>query len=115
MRDVGRPPHEPTDQTRLQVKTLAAVGVRHEDIAAKLDISADTLTKYYRRELDDGRVDANAVVARSLYEQAKTGNTTAMIFWLKTRAGWKETQTVENVYPQATRIEIVAPSVNSEG
>jgi len=92
---VGRPPHQPTDQARLQAKTLAAVGVRHEDIAAKLGISADTLTKYYRQELDDGRVDANAQVAKSLYEQAKAGNTTAMIFWLKTRAGWKETNVTE--------------------
>lgn len=93
---VGRPAHQPTDQNRLQVKTLAAVGIRHEDIAAKLGISADTLTKYYRQELDDGRVDANAVVAKSLYEQAKAGNTAAMIFWLKTRAGWKETMVNEH-------------------
>ena len=93
---VGRPAHQPTDQNRLQVKTLAAVGIRHEDIAAKLGISADTLTKYYRQELDDGRVDANALVAKSLFEQAKAGNTTAMIFWLKTRAGWKETQVNEH-------------------
>jgi uncharacterized protein YjcR len=45
---MGSPPHQPTDQTKLQAKTLAAVGIRHEDIAAKLGISADTLTKYYR-------------------------------------------------------------------
>jgi transposase len=92
----GRPPHEPTDQNKVQVKTLAAVGIRHEDIAAKLGISADTLTKYYRQELDDGRVDANAQIGKSLYEQAKKGNTAAMIFWLKTRAGWKETQVTEH-------------------
>lgn len=92
---VGRPAHQLTDQTKLQAKTLAAVGVRHEDIAAKLGISTDTLTKYYRQELADGRVDANAQVAKSLYEQAKNGNTTAMIFWLKTRAGWKETSVTE--------------------
>ena len=96
---VGRPPYQPTDQARLQVKTLAAVGVRHEDIASKLGISADTLTKYYRQELDDGRIDANAQIAKSLYEQAKSGNTTAMIFWLKTRAGWKETQVNEHTGP----------------
>ena len=83
--------HTPTDETRRLVKTLSAVGIRHEDIADKIEISADTLVKHYKKELDDGRVDANAAVARSLYEQAKAGNTTAMIFWLKTRAGWKET------------------------
>lgn len=84
--------HVPTDESRRMVKALAAVGIRHEDIAAKIEISADTLVKHYKRELDDGRVDANAAVAKSLYEQAKAGNTTAMIFWLKTRAGWKETE-----------------------
>lgn len=84
--------HIPTDESRRMVKALAAVGIRHEDIAAKIEISADTLVKHYKRELDDGRVDANAAVAKSLYEQAKAGNTTAMIFWLKTRAGWKETE-----------------------
>jgi transposase len=92
---MGRPPHEPTEQTRLQAKTLAAVGIRHEDIAAKLGITADTLTKYYRKELDDGRVDANAQIGKSLFEQARAGNTSAMIFWLKTRAGWKETNVHE--------------------
>jgi len=92
---VGRPPHQPTDENRTKIKAWAAVGVRHEDIAAKLGISADTLVKYYRQELDDGRIDANAQIGKSLYEQAKAGNTTAMIFWLKTRAGWKETNVTE--------------------
>jgi uncharacterized protein YjcR len=92
---VGRPAHQPTDQNRLQVKTLAAVGIRFEDIARKLGISADTLTKYYAQELEEGRIDANAAIGKSLYEQAKSGNTSAMIFWLKTRAGWKETNSLE--------------------
>lgn len=110
----GRPAHSPTQETRIQVKTLAAVGVRHEDIAAKLGISSDTLVKYYRRELDDGRVDANATIAKSLFDQAKAGNTTAQIFWLKTRAGWKDTQTIEHTgvdggaIETVTRIELVA-------
>ena len=103
---MGRPPHQPTDQTRLQAKTLAAVGIRHEDIAAKIGISADTLVKYYKQELDDGRVDSNAQIGKSLYEQAKAGNTTAMIFWLKTRAGWKETQVQEHTGPDGTPLVV---------
>jgi uncharacterized protein YjcR len=63
---VGRPPHQPTDENRTKIKAWAAVGVRHEDIAAKLGISADTLVKYYRQELDDGRIDANAQIGKSL-------------------------------------------------
>tara|TARA_B100000700_G_scaffold38503_2_gene38402 strand:+ start:1376 stop:1762 length:387 start_codon:yes stop_codon:yes gene_type:complete len=87
--------HDPTDGNRAMVKTMAAVGTKHEDIAFKLEISADTLTKYYRKELDDGRIDANAAIARSLFDTARSGNLTAQMFWLKTRAGWKETDRKE--------------------
>ena len=83
--------HVPTQESRTLVRTLAAVGIRFEDIAAKLEIGQDTLVKYYRKELDDGRIDANASIGKTLFEQAKAGNTAAAIFWLKTRAGWKET------------------------
>ena len=84
--------HEPTDENRALVKSLSAMGTRYVDIALKLEINTDTLTKYYSRELELGRVDANAKVAQGLFNQAVNGNTSAGIFWMKTRAGWKETQ-----------------------
>jgi len=87
--------HTPTEESRKLVRTLAAVGIRFEDIASKLEIGQDTLVKYYRRELDEGRIDANASIGKTLFEQAKAGNTAAAIFWLKTRAGWKETAVTE--------------------
>ena len=86
----GRPPHLSTADTRNRVYILSTVGTRHEDIATVLGISADTLTKYYHDELAKGRIEANASVAETLFKQAKEGNTTAMIFWLKSRAKWKE-------------------------
>ena len=86
----GRPPHLPTADTRNRVYILSTVGTRHEDIATVLSISHDTLVKYYKEELDKGRIEANASVAETLFKQAKEGNTTAMIFWLKSRAKWKE-------------------------
>ena len=86
----GRPPHLPSADTRNKVFMLSSVGTRHEDIATVLSISTDTLTKYYKEELDKGRIEANASVAETLFKQAKEGNTTAMIFWLKSRAKWKE-------------------------
>jgi hypothetical protein len=86
----GRPPHLATADTRNRVYILSTVGTRHEDIATVLSISHDTLVKYYKEELDKGRIEANASVAETLFKQAKEGNTTAMIFWLKSRAKWKE-------------------------
>ena len=87
--------HKPTEKDRETVKRLSALGVPHEDIATRLKISADTLVKHYKDELDEGRIDANAAIAGTLFNQAKRGNTAAAIFWLKTRARWKETQVNE--------------------
>jgi hypothetical protein len=83
-------------------RTLAAVGVPQEGIAAKLGISVDTLTYYYRAELDAGAREANAAVAGALYKAATGGNITAQIFWLKTRAGWRETYHVDNTSSDGT-------------
>ena len=87
--------HKPTDISKQLVKNLSAVGIRYVDIAQKLDISDDTLIKHYKKELEDGRIDANAAIGQTLFQQAKNGNTSAAIFWLKTRANWKETNALE--------------------
>jgi hypothetical protein len=88
--------HEPTQQDRDIARRLSALGVPYEDIALRLKISSDTLVKYYQDELDEGRIDANSAIAGTLFQQAKKGNTAAAIFWLKTRAKWKETQVNEH-------------------
>jgi hypothetical protein len=91
----GRPRHLILATTQTDVYELSKVGTRHEDIAVLLGFSEDTLTKYYRKELDKGRIEANAAVAGTLYEKAKQGDTASMMFWLKTRAGWSEKNTTE--------------------
>lgn len=88
--------HIPTEETKKLVRSLSAVGIRYVDIASKLEISDDTLVKHYKKDLEDGRTDANASIGQTLFQQAKNGNTAAAIFWLKTRAGWKETNAIEH-------------------
>ena len=94
-RKVGRPAHLKTVDTQKKVFELSTVGTRYEDIALVLGISDDTLTKYYKPELEKGRIEANAAVAGTLFEKAKQGDTSSMIFWLKTRAQWSEKNTTE--------------------
>ena len=94
-RQRGRPRHLILATTQLEVYKLSRVGTRHEDIAILLGFSEDTLAKYYRKELDKGRIEANAAIAGTLFEKAKQGDTAAMLFWLKTRAGWHEKNTTE--------------------
>jgi hypothetical protein len=89
-----RKPHDANKATRKQVEAMAGYGVPQEDICKVVGVSLPTLHKYYREELDTGSVKANAAVAQSLYKKATgdgTQSVTAAIFWLKTRAGWKET------------------------
>jgi hypothetical protein len=91
---MGRKAHRPEPATRRQVEALAGYGVPEAEIAGVVAIDAKTLRKHYRSELDHGHTKANARVAENLYRKA-TGEgreaVTAAIFWLKTRAGWKET------------------------
>ena len=84
-------PHEPTDKTRGEVVALVSFGNTQEEIAGHLGICEDTLAKYYREELDNSVVRANAKVAAKLFRKATEGDDlSAMIFWLKTRAKWRE-------------------------
>jgi len=96
---MARPSHKPDPQTRRQVEAMAGYGVPESDIAGVVGVSPKTLRKHYRSELDHGHVKANAKVAENLFRKA-TGEgreaVTAAIFWLKTRAGWKETSVQEH-------------------
>jgi len=91
-------PYEPLPGRRSQVEAMAGYGVSDTDIAKVLDIDAETLRLHYSRELEASSVRTNAKVAENLYRKA-TGDgreaVTAAIFWLKTRARWKETSVHE--------------------
>jgi hypothetical protein len=88
---MGRRAHKPDPLQRRQVKAMAAYGIPEFDIARVVGVDPKTLRKHYRDELDLGETKANAQVAGYLYNAAKSGNVTAQIFWLKTRAKWRET------------------------
>lgn len=84
-------PHEPTEKTRAEVGALTSFGNTQEQIADHLGIHPETLRIHYREELDNSVVRANAKVAAKLFRKATEGDDlSAMIFWLKTRAKWRE-------------------------
>ena len=98
--------HKPTVETRTKVNVLASVGTPQDQIALVIGISKNTLIKHYRKELDTAMTMANAQVAQSLYQQAKSGNTAAAIFWLKCRAGWVDKQQIEHTGPNGGDINV---------
>ena len=87
---MARPAHAPTDATREVVRSHVVVGTPRELIARLIGINADTLLKYYGPELEESAAKANAAIAQGLYAKAIGGDVTSMIFWLKTRARWRE-------------------------
>jgi len=98
-------PHIPTDKTRAEIVALRSYGVPIKEVAAYIGIDDKTLYKYYRDELENSAIKANANVGKFLYQAASgqalaTGAThsdcvRAAMFWAKTRMGWKETNVQE--------------------
>lgn len=104
----GRPAHEPTEATRKLCLTLSGYGVPQEEIGRQIGIHQETLRIHYRDELDSGVAQANARVAESLYKKAISDGPQAAssaMFWLKTRAGWKETMVNEHTGKDGGPIE----------
>lgn len=97
----GRPTYKPTDADKNTVSVMVAAGIPQENIArciGEKGIDLKTLRKHFRQELDTSADKANAAVAQSLFQQAKSGNTSAAIWWTKSKMGWKETVKTENTH-----------------
>jgi len=73
-----------------------------------LDIDEKTLRKYYRDELDLAKAKANATIGGALFNKAKGGDTSAMIFWMKTQAGWRETKEPDEAPDLAAALALIA-------
>ena len=73
-----------------------------EQIASALGISRTTLASRKRENeqfvqaIKKGKAKGIALVTNKLMESIKGGNMTGMIFFLKTQAGWKETNVQEH-------------------
>lgn len=91
---------ELTDKQISEVETLAAI-LSTEQIADYFGISRatwynimernDEVFRHYKK----GKARAIASVASNLVTKANSGDLGAQIFFLKTQAGWKETQKIE--------------------
>ena len=98
---MARPRKKLTDEQVVELGALAAV-LSQEQIADYFNISRKTFYEMIQRDTrvstqyKRGRSQAIANIGGNLLSQAKAGNTAAAIFYLKTQAGWKETQVVQN-------------------
>jgi hypothetical protein len=96
---LGRPAITLSEAQIAEVETLAAV-LTAEQIADYFGIGRTTFFAMIQRDpsiaerYKRGRARAIGAVAQSLIAKARAGNVVAMIFFLKTQAGWRETAEV---------------------
>ena len=96
--------HKPNRRTKEQVVLWCRNGIPRQLIAESLDISYQTLMKYYKQQILTGETDATNEVANDLYRMATSDSHNlpsavklkAMMFWLEKRGGqaWKPTAQV---------------------
>lgn len=101
----GRPAVVFSEAQVAQVEALAAV-LSKKQLADYFGIGETTLREIEHRQPEvseayqKGRGKAIAGVASNLINQARNGNVSAAIFYLKTQAGWKEDQQANQSIPQ---------------
>lgn len=115
----GRPPHVPTPALREKVRNLAIANTNQERIAAAIGLKIDALAKYYREELDSGLTDqideAVGILGKCMRSPDLKIALTAVIFFLKTRARFRETDEKDlndmkiNIAEIAEKLEKIRP------
>lgn len=98
---MARAPITLSESQRHEVETLAAL-LSQDQIADYLGVSRTTFYEICKRDPDiaerykRGKAKAIAHVANGLLQKARGGDTTSMIFYLKTQGGWRETARLEH-------------------
>lgn len=111
----GRPRIKHDPAIAEQVQSMSQYGVPQAQIAEMLGLSVQTLRNLYGAELGNGMTLSNLAVGKKLFERCMAGDVPSLIFWAKTRMGWKETQKVDvtssdgsmRALPQAVQVILV--------
>ena len=110
---VGRPKFEITDEVLLNVENLMTKGLTKEQASGMLGVSLSTfmLHQSENSEFSDaikrGQARGIDAVTNALFEKATIDrDNTAMIFFLKNRAGWVDKQEVATTVEQKHVIDL---------
>lgn len=101
----GAPSHQPTEKNKATVLKLAKLGVPQNIISIALAIDVKTLHKYYSNQLDEGKVHVVESLLQTAQQRAKKSDA-ILIFLLKTIAGLKESEIVDDNGRKAKIVEI---------
>lgn len=112
MGDNGKKAWDIPDEKIALVESMAAAGLTNDQMAAILGVHEKTFRRALKKNKkaqaarDAGQATAIYNVAGKLYDMAVSGkNPAATFFYLKTRAGWRETNRMEHVGEDGKPIE----------
>lgn len=97
--------HLVTEESRKTVENASGLGIPQEQIAVLLGISDKTLRRKYKRELAGGMAKFNVEVGIAAAKRIRAGSDAMIIFWLKTRMGFKEDRSLELRTPPGEPLE----------
>ena len=110
---VGRPKFEVTEEVLQRAERAMAQGLTKEQCAAALGISRSKFFEIQEQNVDfldaikSGEAEGIQQVTNALYEKATVDrDNTAMIFFLKNRAGWVDKKEVATTVEQKHVIDI---------
>lgn len=112
-----------TTPERLEtLRGWAVGGLTKEEIAKNIGISRTTIYEWMKKSPDfmnalhSGKDEADYRVVNALYKKALSGDTTAMIFWLKNRISkqWRDKQEIHNTFGEDFEISIGGNKENAE-
>lgn len=108
------------DEMCKKVQKMAGHGMTIKQICDILGISQDTLENSRResatlqKAIEKGQAMAQEVIAQTLFQQAKSGNIAALIWWEKTRANRSEKQKIEHTLPIEEILNALPPEFRKE-
>lgn len=104
---LGRPRKELPEDAAEQLEKLAPylsrdmiadyMGLHRDTLRARMQENPDLEAAYAR-----GKSKAIAAIAGGLIQKAREGDTASTIFYLKTQAGWRETQQIDHTSSDGT-------------
>jgi len=109
---VGRPKFVVTKEMCDKAEAYAAQGLTQEQIAMALGIGLSTLYEKqnefteFAEAIKRGKGKGIQTITNRLYEKALEGDNTAMIFYLKNRAGWQDKIEKETVIEKRQTIDL---------
>ena len=94
---------QPYDEEKANViRLLKMGGLSGDSIASYLKMGKDTLYKMYREEMEEGKTHCDAIALGALMKKILDGDTASILFYCKTRLGFRETKALEHTSPDGS-------------